>query len=95
MTGSLEATVQALADRAEIDDLLTRYSYAVDGREFDRLDTVFTPDAQIDSGTRSPVVAGPRPFQAQDASQAATTCGCGRGADASAGPCRRRSARSP
>jgi hypothetical protein len=40
--------VQELSDRAEITDAITRYTVAVDTREFDRLDAVFTPDAQID-----------------------------------------------
>ena len=37
-----------LADRAEIADVLTRYTRAIDTGDWDRLDTVFTPDAEID-----------------------------------------------
>jgi len=37
-----------LSDRAEIADAITRYTVAVDTREWDRLDSVFAPDAQID-----------------------------------------------
>jgi hypothetical protein len=37
-----------LADRLEIDDLLTRYTRAIDSGEWDRLDDVFTADARID-----------------------------------------------
>jgi SnoaL-like domain len=37
-----------VADRIAIDDLLTRYALAVDGGDWDQLDTVFTPDAVID-----------------------------------------------
>jgi len=37
-----------LADRLEIDDLLTRYSTLIDGRRFDELDQVFTDDAVLD-----------------------------------------------
>ncbi|KAA1427599.1 nuclear transport factor 2 family protein [Nocardioides antri] len=37
-----------LSDRTEINDALIRYTIAVDTGEWDRLDTVFTPDAQID-----------------------------------------------
>ncbi|QYJ02931.1 nuclear transport factor 2 family protein [Nocardioides panacisoli] len=37
-----------LADRAEINDLLARYTLAVDAQEWDRLDTVFTSDAHVD-----------------------------------------------
>lgn len=34
--------------RIDIDDLLTRYATAIDGRDFELLDTVFTPDAHLD-----------------------------------------------
>jgi hypothetical protein len=37
-----------VADRLAIDDLLTRYTMAVDDGNWDQLDTVFTPDAVID-----------------------------------------------
>jgi SnoaL-like protein len=40
--------LQTLSDRLEIDDLLTRYTRAIDTGEWDRLDEVFTPDARID-----------------------------------------------
>ncbi|WP_408897012.1 nuclear transport factor 2 family protein [Nocardioides sp. R1-1] len=40
--------VQELIDRAEIADALTRYTLAIDEGDFDRLDAVFVPDAQID-----------------------------------------------
>ena len=40
--------VQTLSDRLDIDDLLTRYTRAIDTGEWDRLDEVFTPDARID-----------------------------------------------
>ena len=40
--------LQELSDRAEITDAITRYTLAVDEGDFDRLDTVFTPDAHID-----------------------------------------------
>ena len=40
--------VQTLSDRVEIDDLLTSYTMAVDGADWDALDRVFTPDAYID-----------------------------------------------
>jgi hypothetical protein len=42
------ADLRFLADRIAIDDLITRYTLAVDDRAWDRLDEVFTPDAQID-----------------------------------------------
>ena len=37
-----------ISDRLEIADVLTRYTRAIDAGEWDRLDTVFTPDADID-----------------------------------------------
>jgi 3-phenylpropionate/cinnamic acid dioxygenase small subunit len=39
---------QDVADRIEIDDLLTRYATAVDTRDWDLYQTVFTADALID-----------------------------------------------
>ena len=41
-------TLQELSDRMEIQDLLVRYSHAIDTRQWDLLDQVFTPDAHID-----------------------------------------------
>jgi hypothetical protein len=40
--------LRQLSDRIEIADLLTSYTRAVDTGDWDRLDTVFTPDARID-----------------------------------------------
>jgi 3-phenylpropionate/cinnamic acid dioxygenase small subunit len=40
--------LQALADRLDIEDVLTRYAWALDSKHFDELDDVFTPDAHID-----------------------------------------------
>ena len=37
-----------LADRLEITDLLSRYTIAIDDKDWDALDTVFTADAVID-----------------------------------------------
>lgn len=37
-----------LADRRALDDVLTRYATALDIRDFDLLDQVFTPNADID-----------------------------------------------
>ena len=39
---------QALYDRIEIEDLLQRYTTAIDEQDFELLDTVFTPDALLD-----------------------------------------------
>ncbi len=40
--------LQALSDRAEIIDLITRYATAVDTRDWDAYRSVFTADARID-----------------------------------------------
>ena len=43
-----ERWLAELRDRLEIEDLLTRYCAAIDSRDFDLLDGVFTDDATID-----------------------------------------------
>jgi hypothetical protein len=43
--------LQILSDRAEISDVLVRYTRAIDTGEWDLLDTVFTADARIDYTT--------------------------------------------
>lgn len=40
--------LRTVSDRIEIDDLLTRYTRAIDTGDWDRLDSVFTADAHID-----------------------------------------------
>lgn len=40
--------LQEISDRLEIQDLFARYSFAIDDRDWDALDQVFTPDAIID-----------------------------------------------
>jgi ketosteroid isomerase-like protein len=40
--------LQEISDRLEIQQLMTDYSTAIDQRDFDGLDRVFTPDAYID-----------------------------------------------
>jgi len=52
--------LQELSDRAEINDVLIRYTRAIDTGDWDRLDTVFTPDAAIDY-TESGGIAAPYP----------------------------------
>lgn len=49
-----------ISDRLEIEDLLVRYTRAIDTGEWDRLDEVFTPDAAIDY-TESGGIAGSYP----------------------------------
>lgn len=41
-------TLQQIADRIEIDDVLTRYAAALDAKDWDLFSTCFTPDAAID-----------------------------------------------
>lgn len=41
-------TLQEMSDRLEIQDLFARYSFAIDERDWNGLDSVFTPDARID-----------------------------------------------
>lgn len=41
-------SLQEISDRLEIQDLFARYSFAIDERDWDVLDSIFTPDAQID-----------------------------------------------
>jgi len=41
-------TPQQLSDRIEIQDLLVRYTRAIDGKDWKLLDTCFTPDAHVD-----------------------------------------------
>lgn len=41
-------SLQELSDRIEIQDLLTRYTVAIDTKDWRLLDTCFTPDAELD-----------------------------------------------
>ena len=41
-------SLQEVSDRFEIQDLLVRYSHCIDTRDWDGLDSVFTPDAFVD-----------------------------------------------
>ena len=50
--------LQELSDRTEINDVLVRYTRAIDTGDWDRLDTVFTPDAQIDYTESGGMAAG-------------------------------------
>lgn len=44
----MSLTLQQISDRIEIDDLLIRYTKAIDQKDWALLDTVFTPDAEVD-----------------------------------------------
>lgn len=39
---------QDMSDRLEIQDLLNAYTHAIDGKDWDALNDIFTPDAEID-----------------------------------------------
>jgi ketosteroid isomerase-like protein len=41
-------TLDEISDRLEIQELMVEYCYAIDTRDWDALDEVFTPDAVID-----------------------------------------------
>ena len=43
--------LQAIGDRIEIEELLVRYSRAIDHRDFETLESLFTPDATFDGGS--------------------------------------------
>lgn len=53
-------STQEVSDRIEIGDLLTRYTRAIDTRDYDLLDTCFLPDAHVDY-TSSGGIAGAYP----------------------------------
>jgi len=55
---SAAVDLQELSDRAEIGDVIIRYTRAIDTGDWDKLDTVFTPDAQIDYTESGGVSAG-------------------------------------
>ena len=50
--------LQEISDRLEIADVVTRYTRGIDTGEWDRLDTVFTPDADIDYTESGGIHAG-------------------------------------
>ncbi|WP_332644941.1 nuclear transport factor 2 family protein [Aeromicrobium sp.] len=50
--------IQEISDRLEIADVLTRYTRAIDTGDWDKLDTVFTPDAEIDYTESGGIAAG-------------------------------------
>jgi len=46
-----EFVLQEIADRLSIEAVLSRYAWALDAKEFGKLDQVFTPDAELDYTT--------------------------------------------
>jgi hypothetical protein len=51
-------SIEEISDRIQIEDLLIRYAVALDTKDWDLLDTCFTPDAHVDY-TTSGGVKGP------------------------------------
>ncbi|WP_010539618.1 nuclear transport factor 2 family protein [Dietzia alimentaria] len=43
----MSRTLVELSDRWDLQDIMTRYATCIDSRDFDGLDRVFTPDAQL------------------------------------------------
>jgi 3-phenylpropionate/cinnamic acid dioxygenase small subunit len=50
---------QALSDRAEINDVIVRYGWAIDTKDWALLDTCFTEDAFVDYSSNPGGKAGP------------------------------------
>ena len=44
-------SLQEISDRIEIQDLLIRYTVAIDEKDWEKLDTCFLPDAKVDYTT--------------------------------------------
>jgi len=53
-------SIEEISDRLEINDLLIRYTVAIDTKDWKLLDTCFTPDAHVDY-TSSGGIAGTYP----------------------------------
>jgi hypothetical protein len=51
-------TPQEIADRIEIEDVLVRYCYAIDDRDWNIYRSIFTPDAVIDDAVTGGVKSG-------------------------------------
>lgn len=51
-------SLQEISDRLEIQDVLARYSDAIDSRQWDVLDEIFTPDAAIDYSSMGGIAGG-------------------------------------
>ncbi len=52
-------TPQQLSDRAEIADVIVRYGWAIDTKDWTLLDSCFTPDAHVDYSSNPGGKAGP------------------------------------
>jgi 3-phenylpropionate/cinnamic acid dioxygenase small subunit len=47
----MDPNIQHMLDRIEIEELLVRYSRAIDSKDFDTLEELFTSDATFDGGS--------------------------------------------
>ena len=54
----MSLSIEQVSDRLEIQDILTRYCYAVDDRDWDRYRELFTPDAVIDDTVTGGIKSG-------------------------------------
>lgn len=54
----MSKSLEEISDRLEINDLLTRYTVAIDTKDWGLLDTCFLPDAQLDY-TQTGGIKGP------------------------------------
>ena len=54
-------TPEQVADRAEIHDVIVRYGWAIDTKDWELLDTVFTDDAYLDYTSNPGGKEGPYP----------------------------------
>ena len=52
-------SLQELSDRAEIQDVIVRYGWAIDTKDWELLDTVFTDDAYVDYSSNPGGKEGP------------------------------------
>jgi hypothetical protein len=57
-TDEMALSQQEISDRLEIEDLLVRYCYAVDDRDWDAYRKIFTPDAVLDDTVTGGVRSG-------------------------------------
>lgn len=54
----MSLSIQQISDRLEIQDVLTRYCYAVDDRNWDAYRQLFTPDAVLDDTVTGGIKSG-------------------------------------
>lgn len=54
----MNTRLETILDKFEIQELLTAYAHAIDGRNFAQLTDIFTPDAQIDYSATGGIAGG-------------------------------------